>query len=71
MTLMPELIDAHVHICFNGDPTPLTALNYPPRLIQLFGAFNAMNTLEAGFTIVRDMGSPMGFAFALKKGIEM
>ncbi len=70
-TVMPGLIDAHVHICFNGDPSVLSALNYPPGLIQLFGAYNASKTLDAGYTTIRDMGAPFGYALALKKAIEM
>lgn len=70
-TVMPGLIDAHVHICFNGDPNLLSALNYPPGLIQLFGAYNASKTLDAGYTTIRDMGAPFGYALALRKAIEM
>ena len=70
-TVMPGLIDAHVHICFNGDPSVLTSLNYSPGLVQLFGAHNAAKTLDAGYTMIRDMGAPFDFALALKKAIEM
>jgi imidazolonepropionase-like amidohydrolase len=70
-TVMPGLIDAHVHICFNGDPNLLNTLNYPPGLIQLFGAQNASKTLDAGYTTIRDMGTPFGYALVLKKAIEM
>ncbi len=70
-TVMPGLIDAHVHICSNDDPSVLTALNYPPGLVQLFGAYNAAKTLDAGYTTIRDMGAPNGYALALKKAIEL
>ncbi len=70
-TVMPGLIDAHVHICSNGDANVMSALGYTPGLIQLFGAHNAAKTLDAGYTMVRDMGAPYGFALALKKAIEM
>ncbi|MGD0803126.1 MAG: amidohydrolase family protein [Candidatus Bathyarchaeia archaeon] len=52
-------------------PTPLSDLSYSPGLVQLFGARNAVNTIEAGYTMIRDMGAPNGFAISLKKGIEM
>jgi imidazolonepropionase-like amidohydrolase len=70
-TVMPGLIDAHVHICSNGDPSVLSALGYSPGLVQLFGAHNAAKTLDAGYTTIRDMGAPGGFALSLKKAIEM
>ena len=69
--VMPGLIDAHVHICMNGDPDIFSVLQYPLGLIQLMAARNALNTLEAGFTTVRDMGAPMGFAISLKRAIGM
>ena len=71
MTVMPGLIDAHVHLCANGDPSIFSMLQYPLGLIQLMAARNALNTLEAGFTTVRDMGAPMGFAISLKRAIMM
>lgn len=70
-TVMPGLIDAHVHICSNGDANVMSALSYTPGLVQLFGAHNAAKTLDAGYTTIRDMGAPSGFALSLKKAIEM
>ena len=70
-TVMPGLIDAHVHICSNGDANVMSALGYTPGLVQLFGAHNAAKTLDAGYTTIRDMGAPSGFALSLKKAIEM
>jgi imidazolonepropionase-like amidohydrolase len=70
-TVMPGLIDAHVHICSNGDANIMSALSYTPGLVQLFGAHNAAKTLDAGYTMIRDMGAPSGFALSLKKAIEM
>jgi imidazolonepropionase-like amidohydrolase len=70
-TIVPGLIDAHVHICSNGDPSVMTAMNFTPGLVQLFGAHNAAKTLDAGYTMIRDMGAPGGYALSLKKAIEM
>ncbi|HIH88989.1 TPA: amidohydrolase family protein [Candidatus Bathyarchaeota archaeon] len=70
-TVMPGLIDAHVHICNNGDPNVMSIMSVPPGLVQLFGVHNAAKTLDAGYTMIRDMGAPLGFALSLKKGIEM
>jgi imidazolonepropionase-like amidohydrolase len=71
MMVMPGLIDAHVHLCLEGGPNILAILQYPPGLLQLMAARNALNTLEAGYTTVRDMGAPMGFAISLKRAIGM
>jgi imidazolonepropionase-like amidohydrolase len=70
-TVMPGLIDAHVHVCSNGDPNVMTMMTFPPGLVQLFGAHNAAKTLDAGYTMIRDMGAPSGYALSLKRAIEM
>lgn len=70
-TLMPGLIDSHLHICSNGDPSLMTMLNYRPGLVQLFGYTNGVKDLEAGFTTIRDMGAPSGYGFALRDAINM
>jgi imidazolonepropionase-like amidohydrolase len=69
-TLLPGLIDSHVHLCINGDPDILRMIHYPMGMIQLFGYRNALNELEAGFTTVRDMGAPHGFALSLRQAVE-
>ena len=62
VTLLPGLIDAHTHLTgdFDGDwvnrPVNETAADAALR-----GAHNALTTLRAGFTTVRDVGAP-GFA---------
>lgn len=71
MVVMPGLVDAHVHLCANGDPSIFSMLRYRLGMIQLMAARNALNTLEAGYTTVRDMGAPMGFAISLRRAIEM
>jgi imidazolonepropionase-like amidohydrolase len=69
-TLMPGLIDSHVHLCSNGDPDIMRMIQYPMGMLQLFGYRNALNELEAGFTTVRDMGAPHGFALSLKQAVQ-
>ncbi len=69
-TLMPGLIDSHVHLCSNGDPDIMRMIQYPMGMLQLFGYRNALNELEAGFTTVRDMGAPHGFALSLRQAVE-
>ena len=56
-TLIPGLIDCHVHLCFDGTgdfPGEVAALNL--SLAALKAARNAGRWLEAGVTTVRDLG---------------
>ncbi len=68
-TLMPGMIDAHVHLY--GKVAPLQErLLTPPSLALFYGARNALRTLDAGFTTVRDAaGSPRVFKMAVERGL--
>jgi imidazolonepropionase-like amidohydrolase len=70
--LMPGLIDSHVHLCTVRDPFEtdivLENLRASETLKVLYGAKNAKQTLEAGFTTVRDVGQ--GDNLALRDAIE-
>ena len=58
VTLLPGLIDAHVHLAItNTDPSERTL---PPGLLALRMARNARAQLRAGVTTVRDLGAPDG-----------
>jgi imidazolonepropionase-like amidohydrolase len=66
LTVMPGLIDAHVHL--TGDPgTPFwrEAID-PDELAAIVGVKNALLTARAGFTTVRDLGAPGASSFALR-----
>jgi imidazolonepropionase-like amidohydrolase len=69
-TVLPGLIDAHVHL--TGDPgTPFwrDAID-PPELAAVTGVKNALLTVRAGFTTVRDLGAPGSSSFALRDAIR-
>ena len=69
-TLLPGLIDAHVHL--TGDPgTPFwrEAID-TPELATVTGVKNALLTVRAGFTTVRDLGAPGNSSFALRDAIR-
>jgi imidazolonepropionase-like amidohydrolase len=70
LTLLPGLIDCHVHLSFLGQGVDLgEILSTPPSLTTLFAVPNAANTLEAGFTSVRDAGgTPAGTRMAVERG---
>ncbi|HYM16219.1 MAG TPA: amidohydrolase family protein [Dehalococcoidia bacterium] len=68
-TLMPGMIDCHVHLLFH--PGSLQERLLTPPSLQLFeGARNALATLDAGVTTVRDAGgTPQGFKLAIERGL--
>jgi imidazolonepropionase-like amidohydrolase len=69
-TVLPGLIDAHVHfMSVPGAPFWRDAIDTDDYL-ALVGARNALTTLRAGFTTVRDVGSPGVTGFALRRAIE-
>ena len=68
-TVMPGMIDCHVHLLFQ--PASLQErLLTPPTLQTFYGAANAKATLDAGVTSVRDAGgAPQGFKMAIERGL--
>ena len=57
LTLLPGLINCHVHLCFGGEADPASAMlkeAYAATVIQ--AAVRARLTVEAGVTTVRDLG---------------
>ncbi|HZG09725.1 MAG TPA: amidohydrolase family protein [Allosphingosinicella sp.] len=66
-TVLPGLIDSHVHI--SGEPGG----DYRDEAVEtdewttLVGVRNALITARAGFTTVRDLGSPPAVGFALAR----
>jgi imidazolonepropionase-like amidohydrolase len=68
-TLMPGLIDAHVH--FMSRPSSMQERALAPLSLTLFtAAKHAKDTLEAGVTSVRDAGgTPQGFKMAIERGL--
>lgn len=70
-TLLPGLIDMHVHL--TGDPTlsGYRGLEFTDNFATVIGVANAKKTVEAGFTTVRNVGSANYDDVAIKQGIEM
>jgi imidazolonepropionase-like amidohydrolase len=73
-TLMPGLIDVHVHLAYSGiaHKTAFRAeaanLGYPDLALRAAGY--ARETLLAGYTAVRDMHAPGAINIALRDAIE-
>ena len=68
-TVMPGLIDSHVH--FFIDIKPMEELATTPTSLRVIQAVqNARATLDAGVTAVRDcLGTPAGFKLAAERGL--
>ena len=67
-TVLPGLIDMHVHL--TGDPGGdfWKEAVEPPEWGVVVGVKNARVTVKAGFTTVRDVGSAQETAFVLRRG---
>ena len=70
MTLLPGLIDMHVHL----DSSPLyggyTGLQFNDRFWSAIATVHAKHTLEAGFTTVRNLGAEAWNDIGLQQAID-
>ena len=72
MTLLPGLIDSHVHLAFDGSADPvahLKAIGDEHLLLQM--AMNAGALIEAGITTARDCGGRGFLPVVIKESIEL
>ncbi|WP_294049075.1 amidohydrolase family protein [Sphingopyxis sp.] len=69
-TLLPGLIDTHVHFSFSPETKLWSAAVDTPEDVALFAFSNAKKTLEAGFTTVRDVGSDGSSIHALRDAVN-
>jgi imidazolonepropionase-like amidohydrolase len=70
MTLLPGLIDMHVHLTSDPRFGGYKGYEFTDNFWTVVGVANAKRTLEAGFTTVRNVGSSNFDDVALKQGIE-
>ena len=74
-TLIPGLIDLHVHLAFSGDPerdtfrTEVAGLSFAEMALRAAGY--ALRTLRAGFTTLRDVHAPGGVVIDLARAIRV
>lgn len=69
--VMPGLMDMHVHL--QGELSPQNdsrELRWSNELTQMFGYHNAMKTMMAGFTTLRDVGSRAQQTYAVRDAIN-
>ncbi|WP_312371436.1 amidohydrolase family protein [Stenotrophomonas sp.] len=70
-TLLPGLIDMHVHLTIDPTLGGYQGLEYTDNFWTVVGVVNARRTLRAGFTTVRNLGSAGFDDVALKQAIEV
>lgn len=69
-TLLPGLIDCHVHLTFSASHRPLDELlGEDERTLLLRAMRNAQTALRAGITTVKDLGSAGEVVFSLRDAI--
>ncbi|OIJ99094.1 amidohydrolase [Streptomyces monashensis] len=70
-TVLPGLIDCHVHLAFDAGPDPVTTLTDSDDMTLLLGmAGRARQLLDAGITTARDLGDRGGLAVRLREAIS-
>jgi imidazolonepropionase-like amidohydrolase len=70
MTLLPGLIDMHVHITSDPRYSGYRRLEFTDNFWTVVGVANAKRTVEAGFTTIRNVGSANYDDVALKQAID-
>ncbi len=69
-TILPGLIDMHVHLDADARISGFKSLEYTDSFWQAVGVVNAKAMLEAGFTTVRNVGSGNYNDVGLKQAVE-
>lgn len=70
-TLLPGLIDAHVHLVWSAGTLPHELVRAESRYVTVLRcAANAARHLRAGVTTIRDVGSTDGMALDVARAIE-
>ncbi|HEV2917927.1 MAG TPA: amidohydrolase family protein, partial [Actinomycetota bacterium] len=69
-TLLPGLVDAHVHLVASGDPDLAAGLPRTEAERMLAAVANARRNLEQGVTLVRDLGAPGAEAVLVGRAVE-
>ncbi|WP_242138309.1 amidohydrolase family protein [Sphingomonas sp. TREG-RG-20F-R18-01] len=69
-TVLPGLIDMHVHLTSDPTLSGYRGLEFTDSYWTVLGVANARKTLNAGFTTVRNVGSSGYADVGIKQGIE-
>ena len=69
-TLLPGLVDVHVHLVASGGPDLAADVPRTEAERTLAAVVNARRQLEAGVTLVRDLGAPGAEAVLVGRAVE-
>jgi imidazolonepropionase-like amidohydrolase len=70
-TLLPGLINCHVHLCLGAEADPVRPLREEPLALTAIKALlRARDTARAGVTTVRDLGGREYVEFAVRRAIQ-
>ena len=70
-TLLPGLINSHVHLCLGAEPDPVRPLREEPVALTAIKALvRARQTVEAGVTTVRDLGGREYVELSVRRAIQ-
>jgi imidazolonepropionase-like amidohydrolase len=70
-TLLPGLINCHVHLCFGAEPDPVRPIREEPLAFTAVKAvMRARQTVEAGVTTVRDLGGRDYVELAVRRAVS-
>ena len=67
--LLPGLIDAHIHICYNGVESVFALLEKPRDMLVLEAVDICRRVLSQGVTTVRDIGGEQYIEMSLRDAI--
>jgi imidazolonepropionase-like amidohydrolase len=71
-SILPGLIDAHVHLNLPGDGTTLEdAVREPEGVLVATSAFQANRALSCGITTVRDVGGMRSTVMQVRRALEL
>ncbi len=70
LTLLPGLMDSHVHLTGNTELKGYESISESSYLSTIYGVINAKKTLLSGFTTVRNVGAGNFADVALKQAIN-
>ncbi len=71
-TILPGLIDAHVHLNLPGDGSTLEeAVRESDGVLTATATLNAVRALNAGITTVRDLGAARGTVFDVRRALTL
>lgn len=69
-TLLPGLVDAHVHLVASAGPDLAAGIPLTESERTLAAVANTRRHLDGGVTLVRDLGAPGGEAIAVGRAVE-